>query len=224
VQRILVIDDDPAITSVLKRGLSYEGFTVDIANDGVAGLTRARTQPPDLVILDRMMPGLDGMEVLRRLRAADAQLPVVLLTAKDAPEDQVAGLEQGADDYVTKPFTFEVLLARVRVLLRRHGEDRPLVLRFADLRLDTGTQRAQRDTREIDLTSTEYQLLRQFLEHPERVLSKEFLLDRVWGYTFEGNDNILEVFIKQLRQKLEAAGEARLIHTIRGSGYVLREP
>jgi DNA-binding response OmpR family regulator len=224
VQRILVIDDDPAITSVLKRGLSYEGFTVDIANDGVAGLTRARTQPPDLVILDRMMPGLDGMEVLRRLRAADAQLPVVLLTAKDAPEDQVAGLEQGADDYVTKPFTFEVLLARVRVLLRRHGEDRPLVLRFADLRLDTGTQRAQRATREIDLTSTEYQLLRQFLEHPERVLSKEFLLDRVWGYTFEGNDNILEVFVKQLRQKLEAAGESRLIHTIRGSGYVLREP
>lgn len=224
MQRILVIDDDPAITSVLKRGLSYEGFTVDIANDGVAGLTRARTQPPDLVILDRMMPGLDGMEVLRRLRAADAQLPVVLLTAKDAPEDQVAGLEQGADDYVTKPFTFEVLLARVRVLLRRHGEDRPLVLRFADLRLDTGTQRAQRATREIDLTSTEYQLLRQFLEHPERVLSKEFLLDRVWGYTFEGNDNILEVFVKQLRQKLEAAGESRLIHTIRGSGYVLREP
>jgi DNA-binding response OmpR family regulator len=149
---------------------------------------------------------------------------VLLLTAKDAPEDQIAGLEQGADDYVTKPFTFEVLLARVRVLLRRHGDDRPLVLRFADLRLDTGTQRAQRGPREIDLTSTEYQLLRQFLEHPERVLSKEFLLDRVWGYTFEGNDNILEVFVKQLRQKLEAAGEPRLIHTIRGSGYVLREP
>jgi DNA-binding response OmpR family regulator len=224
MQRILVIDDDPAITSVLKRGLSYEGFAVDIANDGTAGLARARTQPPDLVILDRMMPGLDGMEVLRRLRAADPQLPVLLLTAKDAPEDQIAGLEQGADDYVTKPFTFEVLLARVRVLLRRHGDDRPLVLRFADLRLDTGTQRAQRGIREIDLTSTEYQLLRQFLEHPERVLAKEFLLDRVWGYTFEGNDNILEVFVKQLRQKLEAAGEPRLIHTIRGSGYVLREP
>ncbi len=224
MQRILVIDDDPAITSVLKRGLSYEGFTVDTANDGSAGLTQARTQPPDLVILDRMMPGLDGMAVLHRLRAADPQLPVLLLTAKDAPEDQVTGLEQGADDYVTKPFTFEVLLARVRALLRRHGDDRPLILRFADLSLDTGTQRARRAGREIDLTSTEYNLLRQFLEHPERVLAKEFLLDRVWGYTFEGTDNILEVFVKQLRQKLEGAGEPRLIHTIRGSGYVLREP
>ena len=223
MQRILVIDDDPAITSVLKRGLSYEGFMVDTANDGADGLSRARTQPPDLVILDRMLPGLDGMEVLRRLRTAEAPFPVLLLTAKDTVADQVAGLEQGADDYVTKPFTFEVLLARVRVLLRRHGEDRPILLRFADLRLDTGTHRAQRGRREIDLTNTEYQLLHELLEHPQRVLAKEFLLDRVWGYSFAGNDNILEVFIKQLRQKLEAAGEARLIHTLRGSGYVLRE-
>ena len=223
MQRILVIDDDPAITSVLKRGLSYEGFSVDTANDGSTGLTRARTLPPDLVILDRMMPDLDGMEVLRHLRAAEAPFPVLLLTAKDTVEDQVAGLEQGADDYVTKPFTFALLLARIHVLLRRHSEDRPVVLRFADLRLDTGTQRAQRGYREMDLTSTEYQLLHEFLEHPERVLAKEFLLDRVWGYGFAGNDNILEVFIRQLRQKLEAGGEPRLIHTLRGSGYVLRE-
>ena len=224
MQHILVIDDDPAVTSVLKRGLSYEGFAVVTANAGAAGLALAREQPPDLVVLDLMMPGLDGLEVLHRLRTADPHLPVLLLTAKDAPADQVMGLEQGADDYVSKPFTFEVLVARVRALLRRQEADRPVVLHFADLRLDTGTQRAVRGAREIDLTGTEYHLLRHFLEHPQRVLPKDFLLDQVWGYEFAGNDNVVEVFIKQLRQKLEAAGEPRLIHTLRGSGYVLREP
>lgn len=224
MHHILVIDDDPAVTSVLKRGLSYEGFAVVTANAGAAGLALAREHPPDLVVLDLMMPGLDGLEVLHRLRAADPHLPVVLLTAKDAPEDQVTGLEQGADDYVVKPFTFEILVARVRALLRRQAADHPVVLHFADLRLDTGTQRAARGEREIDLTGTEYHLLCHFLEHPHRVLAKDFLLDQVWGYDFGGNDNVLEVFIKQLRQKLEAAGEPRLIHTIRGSGYVLREP
>jgi DNA-binding response OmpR family regulator len=223
MQRILVIDDDSAVTSVLKRGLAYEGFAVDTANSGADGLTIARDRPPDLIILDVMMPGLDGLEVLRRLRAADRRLPVLLLTAKDATEDQVAGLEQGADDYVLKPFTFPVLVARVRALLRRNEVDHPPLLHFADLTLDTGTQRALRGGREIDLTGTEYNLLRQFLEHPQRVLSKEFLLDQVWGYDFGGNDNVLEVFVKQLRQKLEAGGEPRLIHTLRGSGYVLRE-
>lgn len=223
MQRILVVDDDPAVTSMLKRGLSYEGFTVDVASTGHEGLDVARERPPNLVILDVMMPGLNGLEVLERLRAADAQLPILMLTAKDAPADQVKGLGLGADDYITKPFTFEVLAARVRAHLRRVDAEHPPVLRFEDLVLDTGTHRAQRGEREIDLTSTEYDLLQQFLEHPRRVLPKDFLMDRVWGYDFGGNANILEVYVKQLRQKLEAGGERRLIHTLRGTGYVLRE-
>jgi two-component system response regulator MprA len=224
MQRILVIDDDPAVTSVLKRGLSYEAFIVDTAGSGAEGLAAAREHAPDLVILDIMMPGIDGLEVLARLRAADEGLPVLLLTAKDTAADQVLGLERGADDYVVKPFTFEVLLARVRALLRRRETERPPVLHFEDLSLDTGSRRARRGRREIDLSSTEYDVLCQFLEHPRRVLPKEFLMERVWGYDFGGNTNILEVYIKQLRQKLEADGEPRLIHTLRGSGYVLREP
>jgi two-component system response regulator MprA len=220
----LVVDDDPAITSVLKRGLSYEGFAVSTASSGADGLSIARDDPPDLVILDVMMPGLDGFAVLERLRAADQRLPVLMLTAKDAPTEQVRGLEHGADDYVVKPFTFEVLLARVRALLRRSEADRPDVLRFADLSLDTGTRRAHRRQREIDLTSTEYGLLHLFLSHPRRVLPRDFLMERVWGYDFGGNTNVLEVYVRQLRQKLEAEGEPRLIHTLRGSGYVMREP
>lgn len=224
MRRILVVDDDPALTSVLRRSLAYEGFAVDTASSGTEALALARVQAPDLVILDIMLPGLDGLEVLRRLRAADPQLPIVMLTARDAPTDQVQGLELGADDYVVKPFTFEVLLARVRALLRRREAERPPVLRFADLSLDTGTRRARRGEREIDLTATEYDLLAQFLQHPRRVLPKEFLMERVWGYDFGGNTNVLEVYVKQLRQKLEANGEPRLIHTLRGTGYVLREP
>jgi DNA-binding response OmpR family regulator len=223
MQRVLVVDDDPAITSVLKRGLSYSGFAVDTASSGTEGLELARDRPPDVAVLDIMLPGMDGLELLRRLRAADSQLPILFLTGRDAPSDQVQGLEQGADDYVTKPFTFEVLAARVRALLRRREADQPAVLRFTDLVLDTGTRRAQRGGREIDLTSTEYDLLHQFLEHPRRVLPKEFLMERVWGYDFGGSTNVLEVYVKQLRQKLEAKEEPRLIHTLRGTGYVLRE-
>jgi DNA-binding response OmpR family regulator len=223
LHRILVIDDDPSVTSVLKRGLAYEGFAVDTAASGSDGLTVARERAPDLVILDIMMPGMDGLEVLRRLRAADAQLPVLLLTAKDAPSDEVLGLQAGADDYIVKPFTFEVLLARVRTALRRRETEQPAVLRFADLSLDTGTRRARRGEREFDLTATEYDLLRQLMEHPRRVLPRELLMERVWGYDFEGNTNVLEVYVKQLRQKLEAEREPRLIHTLRGTGYVLRE-
>lgn len=223
MQRVLVIDDDPAVTSLLKRGLSYERFDVETASDGEEGLALARERYPDLVILDIMMPGLDGLEVLRRLRAADSQLPVLMLTARDTSADEVIGLEHGADDYVTKPFTFDVLLARVRSLLRRQEAERPPVLRFEDLCLDTGTRQALRGEREIDLTTTEYDLLHQFLEHPRRVLPRDFLMDRVWGYDFGGNTNVLEVYVKQLRQKLEAGGEPRLIHTLRGTGYVLRE-
>jgi DNA-binding response OmpR family regulator len=221
MQRILVIDDDPAVTSVLKRGLSYEGFAVEVARSGMEGLGIALACPPDLIILDVMMPGLDGIEVLRRIRAADDSLPVLLLTAKDTPTDQVLGLESGADDYVTKPFTFDVLLARVHALLRRHQGEHPDILRFADLLLDTGMYVARRGTREIALTAVEYKLLLAFLQHPRQVLSKDVLLDRVWGFDFDGN--VVEVYVKQLRQKLEQEGEARLIHTNRGVGYVLRE-
>lgn len=221
MQRILVIDDDSAITSLLKRGLSYEGFAVDTAGSGGEGLAVARERPSDLVILDVMMPGLDGLEVLRRLRAADDHLPVLMLTAKDAPADQVMGLESGADDYVTKPFTFEVLLARIHSLLRRQLVDHPSVLRFADLSLDTGRHLVHRGQRDVALTSMEFKLLQEFLLHPRQVLSKDVLLDRVWGYDFD--ENVVEVYVKQLRQKLEAGGEPRLIQTIRNVGYVLRE-
>ncbi len=223
MQRILVIDDDPAVTSLLKRGLSYEGFAVDTAKSGAEGLTIARERPSDLVILDVMMPGLNGFEVLQRLRAVDEQLPILMLTARDAPSDQVQGLGSGADDYVIKPFTFEVLLARVHALLRRRQVDHPTVLRFADLALDTGSYSVYRGQREVPLTTLEFKLLQEFLIHPQQVLSKDLLLDRVWGYDFGGNGNVVEVYVMQLRQKLEAEGEARLIHTIRGAGYVLRE-
>ncbi len=223
MQRILVIDDDPAVTSLLKRGLSYEGFAVDTAKSGAEGLAIARERPSDLVILDVMMPGLNGFEVLQRLRTADEQLPVLMLTARDAPGDQVQGLESGADDYVIKPFTFEVLVARVHALLRRRQVDHPTVLRFADLTLDTGSYSIHRGQREVQLTTLEFKLLQEFLIHQQQVLSKDVLLDRVWGYDFGGNGNVVEVYVMQLRQKLEAEGEPRLIHTIRGAGYVLRK-
>jgi DNA-binding response OmpR family regulator len=223
MQRVLVIDDDPSITSALKRGLAYQGFAVDVALSGSEGLAIAREQPPDAVLLDVMMPGMDGYEVLRRLRAVDEQLPILMVTAKDASTDQVQGLERGADDYIVKPFVFDVLVARLRALLRRHDQQQPPVLRFADLSLDTGTHQARRGSRAIALTTTEYELLHEFLEHPRRVLPKEALMERVWGYDFGGNANVLEVYVKQIRQKLEAGGELRLIHTLRGTGYVLRE-
>ena len=222
-KRILTIDDDPSVTSLLKRGLSYEGYDVDIAGSGEAGLALARERAPNLIILDITMPGIDGLEVLRRLRAGDARLPVLMLTAKDAPADQVQEPEAGADDYIVKPFTFEVLLARVRALLRRQQADHPPQLRFADLVFDIAGHRAGRGGRDLSLTSLEFKLLQTFLEHPQQVLAKELLLDRVWGYDFGGNTNVVEVYVKQLRQKLEGEGEPRLLHTIRGAGYVLRE-
>ncbi len=223
VALILAIDDDMAVISLLKRGLSYEGYTVETAGSGEQGLVLAREHPPDLVILDIMMPGLDGLEVLRRLRAANATLPVLMLTGKDAPSDQVEGLEAGADDYVVKPFTFEVLSARVRALLRRQHAEEPPILRFADLSLDPTGRVVRRGQRELTLTSVEFKLLEEFMRHPKHVLSKEALLDRVWGFDFGGNMNVVEVYVKQLRQKLEAGGEDRLIQTIYGAGYVLRQ-
>lgn len=223
MERILVVDDDPAVTSLLKRGLSYEGYMVDTAGSGENGLAIARDHNPDLVILDLMMPGIGGLEVLQRLRAASEKLPVVLLTAKDAPTDQVQGLELGADDYITKPFSFEVLLARVHAHLRRQKAKSALQLRFADLTLDTGSYSVSRGSRKLSLTSLEFKLLQEFLENPRQVLSKEFLLERVWSFDFGGNANIVEVYVMQLRQKLEKEGEPRLIQTVWGAGYVLRE-
>jgi DNA-binding response OmpR family regulator len=223
MHRILVVDDDASVTSVLRRGLALEGYAVDTAGTGMQALNVAREHVPDLVILDLMMPGLDGFEVLGRLRSADANLPVLMLTARDGPADQVRGLESGADDYVVKPFSFAVLAARVKALLRRREMDHPEVLRFTDLALDTAMKRASRGARDIALTSTEYEVLRQFLLHPKRVLPKHMIMDRVWGYDVEGSSNVLEVYVKQLRHKLEAGGEPRLIHTFRGAGYILRE-
>lgn len=221
---ILVVDDDPSIVNVLKRGLTYEGYQVETAASGKQGLDLTRERPPDLMILDVMMPEIDGLEVCRRLRTEGVDLPILMLTARDGAADQVLGLETGADDYVIKPFTFEVLLARVRALLRRAESRRAEALRFADLILDTGTHTAQRGQREIDLTTTEYELLLQFLQNPRQLLGKDQLVERVWGYNFEGNYNILEVYVRYLRGKLEARGEPRLIHTVRGAGYLLREP
>lgn len=220
--RVLVIDDDPGVRSLLTRGLSYEGYTVEAAADGEAGLRAALDRPPELVILDVMLPGIGGLEVLRRLRLADSTLPVVLLTARDQPEQQVEGLEGGADDYVTKPFSFDVLVARVRARLRLRENGEGSVLRFEDLTLDPAAHTARRSGREITLTAQEFRLLTTFLEQPGRVLSKSLLLDRAWGLGYLGDPNVVETYVKQLRQKLEGAGEARLIHTIRGVGYVLR--
>ncbi len=222
-ERILVIEDDPKIADLLRRGLIYEGFEVDVAPDGESGLRLARDRPPDLVILDLMLPDMDGLEVLRRLRKA-SDVPVLILTAKDAVSDRVLGLESGADDYVVKPFYFEELLARVRALLRRaHTRSAPEVLRFADLELDTGTRQARRGGRVIDLTPKEYDLLELFMRHPRQVLPRETIYERVWGYDFGGESNLLDVYVRYLRNKLEAGGEPRLIHTVRGVGYVLRE-
>ncbi|MDX2006864.1 MAG: response regulator transcription factor [Meiothermus sp.] len=223
MQRILVIDDDSSVRNFLKRGLSYEGYAVDVAEHGEDGLNKARDKYPDLVILDWMMPGLDGLEVLKRLRVGDETLPVIMLTARDTPEDQIKGLGTGADDYVTKPISFDLLVARIRSLMRRHQAESPKVFRFADLELNSEAFTVRRNQREIILTSLEFRLLQAFLENPERVMNKQVLLDKVWGTDFFGDVNVVEVYVKQLRQKLEAEGENRLIQTIRGVGYVLRD-
>jgi two-component system response regulator MprA len=220
--RVLVIEDESRISQFLQRGLAYEGYRVDVAGDGLTGLALARENPPDVVILDWMLPGMDGLEVCRRLRAG-GPVPILMLTAKDSVGDRVQGLDAGADDYLVKPFAFDELLARLRALLRRATPASPEVLKFADLSLDTGTRQAFRGERAIDLTAKEYELLELFIRHPRQVLTREVIFDRVWGYDFGGESNIIEVYIRYLRQKTEANNEPRLIRTVRGVGYVLRE-
>jgi two-component system response regulator MprA len=221
--RILVIEDEEGIARVVERGLKLDGYRVDVAFDGASGLALARDNPPDLAIIDWMLPGdIDGLEVCRRLRSA-GPMPILMLTARDAVSDRVKGLDAGADDYLVKPFAFDEFLARVRALLRRAQPQTAEVLRFEDLTLDTGTRLAHRSGRPIELTAKEYDLLELFMRHPRQVLTRDQIYDNVWGYDFGGESNIIEVYIRYLRNKLEAGGEPRLIHTARGMGYVLRE-
>jgi two-component system response regulator MprA len=222
-ERILVIEDDPQIADLLRRGLIYEGYAVEVAANGESGLSTARDRLPDMVLLDLMLPGIDGLTVCRRLRAA-SDVPILILTAKDAVPDRVAGLDAGADDYVIKPFDFDEILARVRALLRRR--QRAAVaeeLRFADVTLDLGSHEVYRGSRRIDLTAREFEMLALFMQNPRQVLTRDVLYDRIWGYDFGGESNIIEVYVRYLRSKLEEVGESRLIQTVRGVGYALRE-
>ncbi len=220
--KILVIDDEERIRQFLQRGLTFEGYRVETAADGPEALDKVRDNPPDLVLLDLMLPGMDGVEVCRRVRTV-SDVPILMLTAKEAIEDRVSGLDAGADDYLVKPFSFDELLARVRALLRRAQPTQPQVYRFADLELDTGTRRGRRGDHIFDLTAKEYELLELFMRHPRQVLTREVIFDRVWNYDFGGESNIIEVYVRYLRQKTEADDRPRLIHTVRGVGYVLRE-
>jgi two-component system, OmpR family, response regulator MprA len=223
--RVLVVDDEPAVRQALDRALRFEGYETDLADDGQAALKKLAEHPADAIVLDVSMPRLDGLEVCRQLRAAGDSTPVLLLTARAAVAERVAGLDAGADDYLVKPFALEELLARLRALLRRSA---PLlddeVLRFDDLSLDPATREVKRGDRRIDLTRTEFLLLELLLRNARQVLPREVIFDRVWGYDFGANSNSLEVYIGYLRRKTEAAGESRLVHTVRGVGYVLREP
>jgi two-component system response regulator MprA len=227
--RILVVDDDQAVRESLRRSLAFNGYEVDLARDGLEALAAIADRRPDAVVLDVMMPRLDGVETCRRLRSAGEDLPVLVLTARDAVSDRVAGLDAGADDYLPKPFALEELLARLRALLRRtHGgttpaDTEPDVLRFSDLSLDTRTREVLRGEREIRLTRTEYHLLELLLLHPRQVLSRTQILNDVWGFDFPTTANSLEVYIGYLRRKTEEGGEPRLIHTVRGVGYTLRD-
>lgn len=223
---ILIVDDESRVTSALRRTLAYEGYQISTAADGESALALARTKAPDLVILDLMLPGIDGLEVCRRLRTAGDEVSILMLTARDTVADRVTGLNMGADDYLVKPFALEELLARVKALLRRRqpADVSREVLCFADLELDTATRQARRGTRTINLSTTEYELLALFLRNPRIVLTRGLLMERIWGNDFEGGPNVLEVYIGHLRNKLERDGEQRLLQTIRGAGYVLRLP
>jgi two-component system response regulator MprA len=218
--KVLVVDDEPAVRAALERALRLEGYDVELAADGGEALHRLAHAAPDAVVLDVLMPNVDGLEVVRRMRDARDQTPVLMLTARDAIDDRVAGLDAGADDYLVKPFALAELNARLRALLRRSAENGAPVLRFGELTMDTRTRQVTRAERTIDLTRTEFNLLELFLRNPRQVLTRSLIFDRVWGYDFGPSSNALEVYIGYLRRKL---GEPRLIHTVRGVGYALRE-
>jgi two-component system, OmpR family, response regulator MprA len=225
---LLVVEDDPSISSMLRRGLSFEGYSVFLVTSGIEALERLRTDIPDLIILDVMLPGMDGIEVCRRIRSGGIDIPVLMLTARDEVTDRVAGLDAGADDYLVKPFAFEELVARLRALLRRTDnrgqETSTTTYQFEDLVLDTGTRFAHRGERRIELTTREFDLLQLFMLNPNQVLERDTIMDRVWGDDFPGESNVLEVYMSNLRRLLEADGEPRLLQTIRGAGYALRKP
>lgn len=224
-EKILVVDDDEKITSMLRRSLAFEGYSVTTAADGSEGLKQMLAEEPQLVILDVMMPQIDGWEVVRRMREGGFDIPVLMLTAKDEVADRVRGLDLGADDYLVKPFALEELLARVRSLLRRRVErpEQPTNrLVFGDLMLDADTREVARGERRIELTTKEFELLSLFMQNPKRVLSRDIIMEKIWGYDYSGESNVLEVYIALLRQKLEEHGASRIIQTVRGAGYVLR--
>ncbi len=224
--RVLVVDDDRAVRESLRRSLEFNGYDVSLAGDGAEALASISGIRPDAVVMDVMMPRLDGLEATRALRTAGHDVPILVLTARDAVGDRVEGLDAGADDYLTKPFALAELLARLRALLRRtvQSEDAEEVLTFADLSMDVATREVRRGERSIELTRTEFTLLEMFLRRPRRVLERSFILEEVWGYDFPTTANSLEVYVGYLRRKTEAEGEPRLIHTVRGVGYVLKNP
>jgi len=224
--RVLVVDDDRAVRESLRRSLEFNGYDVALASDGAEALAGIGSMGPDVVIMDVMMPRLDGLEATRALRAAGNDVPILVLTARDAVGDRVEGLDAGADDYLTKPFALQELLARLRALLRRvvpHEADPDETLSFADLTLDMASREVHRGDRLIELTRTEFTLLEMFLRRPRRVLERSFILEEVWGYDFPTTANSLEVYVGYLRRKTEAEGEPRLLHTVRGVGYVLKD-
>ncbi|MGW1494805.1 response regulator transcription factor [Streptomyces sp. NPDC002402] len=228
-ERILIVDDEPAVREALQRSLAFEGYGTEVAVDGIDALTRAEAYAPDLIVLDIQMPRMDGLTAARRLRAAGSKTPILMLTARDTVGDRVTGLDAGADDYLVKPFELDELFARIRALLRRSSYATTAgaatdddVLAFADLRMDLATREVHRGTRRVELTRTEFTLLEMFLAHPRQVLTREQILKAVWGFDFEPSSNSLDVYVMYLRRKTEAAGEPRLVHTVRGVGYALR--
>ncbi|AFY71049.1 two component transcriptional regulator, winged helix family [Thalassoporum mexicanum PCC 7367] len=220
--QILIIEDEEKLAQFVQMELEYEGYKVTVANDGMNGLMQARNANHDLIIMDWMMPGISGLEMCRRLRQTGNKVPIIMVTARDEIKDRVAGLDAGADDYVVKPFSIEELLARVRVNLRRTKGENSDRLEFDDLKLDRRTREVFRGDRKIELTAKEFDLLEYLLDHPQQVLTRDRILENVWGYDFMGDSNIIEVYIRYLRLKLEANQEPRMIQTVRGVGYALR--